>query len=136
MRVLILCTGNSCRSQIAEGYIKHWYPEWEVYSAGTKPSFQVHPIAISVMREIGIDISNSSPKNIDKFLSQEFDYVITVCSIAKENCPIFSGKVNILEHIAFDDPAEATGTEEEIIDEFRRVRNDISAKLKSYFEKN
>lgn len=124
-KILILCTGNSCRSQMAEGFLKSFDQELEVFSAGTKPSFKVHPKAIEVMNEIGIDLSKNFPKMVDQFLNEPFDYVITVCDNAKETCPVFIGKVGKQLHIGFEDPAEATGTEEEILNTFRRIRDEI-----------
>lgn len=135
MRVLILCTGNSCRSQIAEGFIKHWYPEWEVYSAGTNPSSVIHPKAIKVMEEVDIDITNNYPKDVDIFRFQSFDHIITVCDSAKETCPMFAGEVKNKVHIGFEDPAEATGTEEEIWQVFRKIRDEIYIKFEEYFAK-
>ncbi len=108
--ILILCTGNSCRSQMAEGFLKSFNTELKVYSAGTSPSQQVHAKAIQVMNETGIDISKSYPKHVDEFINDSFDYVITVCGDAKESCPVFTGKVKHHLHIGFDDPAEAKGT--------------------------
>ena len=108
-KILILCTGNSCRSQMAEGFLKSYDPELRVFSAGTNPSGQVHPKAIKVMEESGIDISKYQPENVDKYLDEDFDYVITVCGGAKESCPAFMGKVKKRLHIGFDDPAEASG---------------------------
>ncbi|MDP1994448.1 MAG: arsenate reductase ArsC, partial [Ignavibacteria bacterium] len=101
-KILILCTGNSCRSQMAEGFIKSFDPELEVYSAGTNPSKQVHPKAIQVMKEVGIDLSKNHPKMVDKFLNESFDFVITVCDNAKETCPVFIGKVGKQFHIGFE----------------------------------
>lgn len=124
-KILILCTGNSCRSQMAEGFLKSFDQELEVFSAGTKPSSQVHPKAIQVMKEIGIDLSKNFPKMVDQFLNNSFDYVITVCDNAKETCPLFIGKVGKQLHIGFEDPADATGTEEEILSVFRRIRDEI-----------
>ena len=124
-KILILCTGNSCRSQMAEGFLKSFDPELEVYSAGTKPSIHVHPKAIQVMSEVGIDLAKNYPKNADQFINESIDYVITVCDNAKESCPVFMGKVGKQLHIGFEDPAEATGTEEEILAEFRRIRDEI-----------
>ena len=129
-RILILCTGNSSRSQMAEGFLKSFDPSLEVYSAGIKPANSVHPIAIQVMKEIGIDISSQTTKLVDQFLVESFDYVITVCDHAKETCPFFTGKVAHRFHIGFDDPAEATGTEEEILSIFRQVRDEIKIKFK------
>ena len=124
-RILILCTGNSCRSQMAEGFLKDMDPDLEVYSAGTNPSHRVHPRAIEVMSELGVDLSSNRPENVSEYLDQAFDYVITVCGGAKETCPTFQGKVGRNLHIGFDDPADATGTEEEVLYEFRRIRDEI-----------
>jgi arsenate reductase len=132
MRILILCTGNSCRSQMAEGFLKTFNPALEVYSAGTKAAARVHANAIRVMNEIGIDISTHHPKTVDQFLTQSFDYVITVCGNAKETCPVFIGTVTHRLHIGFDDPADATGTEEEILSEFRRVRDEIRMRFGAF----
>lgn len=131
--ILILCTGNSCRSQMAEGFLKSFNVNLEVFSAGTNPSSQVHPKAIQVMKEIGIDISGGYPKNVDQFLDKAFDYVITVCDNAKETCPVFMGKVKETLHIGFDDPAEASGTEEEILSEFRRIRDEIRERFQQFY---
>jgi arsenate reductase len=124
-RILILCTGNSCRSQMAEGFLKSFDENLEVYSAGTKPAEKVNPFAIKAMKEIGIDISNGVAEDVEKYLTQSFDYVITVCDKAKETCPIFMGDVKHRLHIGFDDPADAVGTEEEIMPVYRRVRDEI-----------
>lgn len=110
---------------MAEGFLKSFDSELEVHSAGTKPSSQVHPKAIQVMSEVGIDLSKNYPKNADQFISEAIDYVITVCDNAKESCPVFIGKVGKQLHIGFEDPAEAIGTEEEILTEFRRIRDEI-----------
>ncbi|MFA7288179.1 MAG: arsenate reductase ArsC [Melioribacteraceae bacterium] len=134
-KVLILCTGNSCRSQMAEEFLKSLDSNLVVHSAGTKPSNQVHPKAIQVMNEIGIDLSQNYPKNVDQFLNEPFDFVITVCDNAKESCPVFIGKVGKQLHIGFEDPAEATGTEEEILSEFRRVRDEIKRDFNAFYEK-
>jgi arsenate reductase len=135
-RILILCTGNSCRSQMAEGFLKSFDKNLEVFSAGTNPSNQVHPKAVEVMVELGIDISHNFPKKVDQFLSDTFDYVITVCDNAKESCPIFLGKVKNQLHIGFEDPANATGTEEEILIEFRRIRNQIKKDFYDFYLTN
>ena len=124
-RILILCTGNSCRSQMAEGFLKSLDPSLEVLSAGTKAAPKVSSRAIKVMSELGIDISHYYPKTVDQFLPLSFDYVITVCGNAKETCPVFTGKVRNRLHIGFDDPAEAAGSEENILAVFRRVRDEI-----------
>ncbi len=125
MRILILCTGNSCRSQMAEGFLRSFDSRLTVDSAGTKPAWRVHPLAVQVMGEVGIDLSARTPKIVDQFLADSIDYVITVCDHAREACPVFAGKVRHRLHIAFEDPAEATGTDEEVIAVFRRVRDEI-----------
>jgi arsenate reductase (thioredoxin) len=124
-KILILCTGNSCRSQMAAGFLKSFDPKLEVHSAGTQPARQIHPRAVQVMKEIGIDISSGFPKAVQQFLDQSFDYVITVCDDAHESCPVFLGKIKHRLHIGFEDPAVATGSKEEILEVFRRVRNEI-----------
>lgn len=133
-KILILCTGNSCRSQMAEGLLKSFDENLEVFSAGTNPSGQVHPKAVIVMKELGIDLSENYPKKVDQFLSDAFDYVITVCDNAKESCPVFMGKVKNQLHIGFEDPAEATGTDEEILDEFRRIRDEIKRDFYEFYK--
>jgi arsenate reductase len=110
---------------MAEGFLHFFAPEAEVISAGTKPSDKVHPKAIQVMKELNFDLSSHFPKSVDEFLGQEFDYVITVCGGAHESCPMFTGKVAKRLHIGFIDPAEATGTEEEVLTVFRNVRDQI-----------
>ena len=132
-RILILCTGNSCRSQMAEGFLKSLDNNLEVYSAGTNPASQVHPKAVQVMKETGIDISHGYPKDVGRFIDQSFDYVITVCDHAKETCPVFMGDVKENRHIGFDDPAEAVGTEEEILSEFRRIRDEIQSRFQQFY---
>jgi arsenate reductase len=134
MRILILCTGNSCRSQMAEGFLRSFDSEIEVFSAGTEPSSHVHPKAVEVMKEKGIDISGHYPQKVQEFLDDAFDYVITVCGHAKENCPVFLGEVKQHLHIGFEDPAEATGTEEEILEEFRRIRDEIQERMKAFLQ--
>src|SRR4030065_1045484 len=124
-RILILCTGNSCRSQMAEGFLKSFNKNLEVFSAGTKPSEKINPFAVKAMKEIDIDISAGIAENVDKYLDQSFDYVITVCDNAKETCPVFIGDVKHRLHIGFDDPAEAKGTREEVLSVYRRVRDEI-----------
>jgi len=105
-----------------------------VESAGTEPAARVHPMAVAVMREVGVDLSKSFPKSIDRFLDTRFDYVITVCDNAKESCPVFGGKVEHRLHIGFDDPAEVTGTEEEVLAAFRRVRDEIRLRFQSFYQ--
>lgn len=135
-RILILCTGNSCRSQMAEGFLKSFDDRLEVFSAGTNPSSHVHPKAIKVMSEVEIDLSKNHPKKVNQYLNDPFDFVITVCDNAKETCPIFIGKVGKQLHIGFEDPANAAGTEEEILSEFRRIRDEIKKEFYKFYEKN
>jgi len=118
---------------MAEGLLHSFDKNLEVYSAGTQPANKVHPYAIQVMQEVGIDISNNQPKRVDEFLHQEFDYVITVCDGANESCPVFTGKVKHRLHIGFPDPAAATGTEEEIHNAFREVRNSIKTEFFKFY---
>jgi arsenate reductase (thioredoxin) len=133
-RVLILCTGNSARSQMAEGLLRHDAGErFEVASAGTRPS-RVRPEAIAVMRELGIDISGHRSKSVDEFAGQKFDYVLTVCDNARETCPIYPGHANRLHH-SFEDPAAveaATGSDDERLAAFRRVRDEIRKYLRDF----
>lgn len=130
-RVLILCTGNSARSQMAEGLLRHDAGErFEVESAGTKPSF-VRPEAIAVLRELGIDISHHRSKHVDEFAGQDFDYVITVCDNARESCPVYFGKAQKL-HRDFEDPAALVGSEEERLAAFRRVRDELRTYLRKF----
>lgn len=130
--VLILCTGNSCRSHIAEGVLRAAAGDLlEVHSAGSKPSGYVHPMAIEVMREIGIDLSAHTSKNMRDFLDRRIDTVITVCGNADEACPVFPGQAHRF-HWGFDDPARAQGTEEEILSTFRSVRDQIRRTFEAY----
>jgi len=133
-KILILCTGNSCRSQMAEGFLKSFDKNLKVYSAGTSPSGKVHPKAIQIMNEIGIDISDGFPQHVDEFTDMDFDYVITVCGGAKENCPVFTGKVKQKLHIGFDDPAEAIGNEAEILFVFRKIRDEINRDFRTFYD--
>jgi arsenate reductase len=127
-RVLILCMGNSARSQMAEGLLRQLAGDrFEVCSAGTKPS-SVRPEAIAVMREVGIDISGSRSKHVDEFAREAFDYVLTVCDNAKESCPVYPGHTNRLHH-SFPDPAAVRGSQEERLAAFRRVRDEIKTYL-------
>jgi len=134
--ILILCTGNSCRSQMAEGFLKAFDNNLKVYSAGTKPSKQVHPNAVKVMTELGVDISNNKPKLVDQFTSKEIGYVITVCGDAKENCPVFTGKVTHRLHIGFEDPDKVKGDNTFVLNEFRRIRNEILRDFFAFYQKN
>ena len=125
MKILILCTGNSCRSQMAHGFLKSFDNNLQVASAGTEPADTVNPKAVEVMKEKDIDISKHNPSMVDEYLDEIWDYVITVCDDANEKCPVFIGKVNHRMHIGFEDPSHATGSEEFIRSEFRRVRDKI-----------
>lgn len=132
-KILVLCTGNSCRSQMAEGFLKSFDKRLSVHSAGTKPAEKVNSNAIKVMAETGIDISHNRPKHVDEYLSQEFDYVITVCDDEKESCPMFLGKVGKRLHIGFEDPADSKGNEDEILTRFREIRDQIKEKFKLFY---
>ena len=130
-RVLILCTGNSARSQMAEGLLRHDAGDrFIVESAGTKPSM-VRPEAITVMKEVGIDITSHRSKHVDEFARQSFDYVLTVCDNAKENCPVFFGKATRL-HQSFNDPAAVEGTDDKRLGAFRKVRDELRAYLRRF----
>lgn len=129
-KVLILCTGNSARSQMAEGILRHLRPDFDVKSAGTAPS-RVREEAIEVMEEIGIPIADHWPKSVDEFTDQAFDCVITVCDNARESCPVFPGETKLI-HWSFDDPAVVEGTHEERRAAFRRVRDEISRRLVAF----
>jgi arsenate reductase len=133
-KILIICTGNSCRSQMAEGYLKSLDPALAVYSAGTRPEAKVNPNAVIVMSEIGIDISMQYPKNVDGFKNESFDFVITVCDSAKESCPVFTGQVVNRLHIGFEDPADAKGTMEEVLSVYRKVRDEIKTGFKKFYD--
>jgi arsenate reductase len=135
MKVLILCTGNSCRSQMAHGFLQSFDKSISVFSAGTNPSDRINEKAVSVMKEVGIDISNHKPKPVEQYLRESWDYVITVCDDANETCPVFLGKVNHRLHAGFEDPSKVTGTEEYIWSEFHKVRDEIKELFyKFYFE--
>ena len=130
--ILILCTGNSCRSHLAEGILRAAFGEGcNVASAGSKPAGYVHPLAIKAMAEIGLDISSHRSKHLDEFLNQDVETVITVCGNADQACPMFPGQVN-RHHWGFDDPAHATGSEEEQLQVFRRVRDEIRRVFEAY----
>ena len=136
MRILVLCTGNSCRSQMAQGFLQSFDPKLEVYSAGTDIAERVNPKAIEVMKEVGIDISNHKPDPVEIYEKEEWDYVITVCKGAKAACPAFYGKVKTRLHIGFEDPSDATGTDEFIMSEFRRVRDEIKEGFYKFYTDN
>ena len=134
MKILIICTGNTCRSQMAEGFLRSFDKNLEVYSAGTNAEKKVNPYAIKVMAEKGINISTQFPKSVDLFIKEPFDYVITVCDGAKEICPVFTGNVKHRLHIGFEDPAGATGSDEEKLIVYRKVRDEIEREFRKFYE--
>ena len=133
-KVLILCTGNSCRSQMAEGLLKYFSPNTQVYSAGTKPE-AVNPFAVEAMANIGIDIANFKSNHADEYADIDFDFVFTVCDNAKEICPIYP-KAKQLIHNSFSDPADAIGTKEEQLLVYRQVRDQIKDYMQNFAENN
>lgn len=134
VRILVLCTGNSARSQMAAGFLKSFDSKLDVYSAGTAPAPRINPNAVKAMSEAGIDISKGVPKNVSQFVGDPFDFVITVCDDADKNCPNFRGKVGRRVHIGFPDPAKATGSPDEIMRVFRGVRDDIRVKFTQFYQ--
>ena len=136
MKILILCTGNSCRSQMAEAFLQSFDNRMTVCSAGTEPAEKVNEKTIQVMREAGIDISENAPKSVEQYRQETWDYVITVCNDADRNCPVFSGKVKHRLHIGFDDPAKITGSSEFVLSEFRRIRDEIKEKFYQFYQEN
>ena len=136
MKILIICTGNSARSQMAQGFLQSFDSNLTVRSAGTDPADRVNPHAIEAMKEVGVDISDHSPELVDQYLGAQWDYVITVCDHANETCPAFLGKVQHRIHMGFEDPAAAEGSEEEILGKFREVRDQIKQKFKRLYETN
>ncbi len=134
MKILVLCTGNTCRSQMAEGFLKAFDNFIDVYSAGTKPEDNVNPYAVKVMQEMGIDISKNKPEMVEKYINEPFDYVITVCDGAKEICPVFTGEVKNQIHIGFEDPAAAKGSEEEVLPIYRRIRDEILVNFFTFYQ--
>lgn len=136
MNILIICTGNTCRSQMAEGILKSLDKDLSVFSAGTRSETNVNPLAIKVMKEIGIDISTHYPKPVDLFLEQAFDFVITVCDGAREVCPVFTGTVSTRLHIGFEDPAAARGAEEEVLPFYRKIRDEIMESFTEFYNSN
>ncbi|WP_321346043.1 arsenate reductase ArsC [uncultured Draconibacterium sp.] len=136
MKVLILCTGNSCRSQMAHGFLQSFDERIQVESGGTEASGKLNRKAIKAMAEIGIDISEHTSDSVQKFLNDKWDYVITVCGGANENCPAFFGEVKHRLHIGFDDPSHATGTDEFIWSEFIRVRDEIKERFFKLYEED
>jgi arsenate reductase len=133
MKILILCTGNSCRSQMAHGFMESFDSRLQVRSAGTEASGKLNPKAVEAMKEIGIDIGHHTSDSVDMYLDDEWDFVITVCGGANENCPAFLGKVKKRLHIGFDDPTYATGTDEFIWSEYIRVRDEIREAFHNFY---
>ena len=129
MKILIICTGNSCRSQMAEAFLQSFDSNVIVFSAGTKPENKVDDMAIAVMQELGIDISQKIPKSVEKYINEYWDYVITVCDNAKETCPVFLGDVRHRIHIGFEDPSNIQGSDEYRLNEYRRIRDEIKEKF-------
>ncbi len=136
MKVLILCTGNSCRSQMAHGFLQSMDESLTVCSAGTEASGKLNELAVKAMAEIGIDISHHTSDSVEKYLNDAWDYVITVCGGANEACPAFLGQVKHRLHIGFDDPSHATGTDEFIWSEFLRVRDEIKNSFQKFYSEN
>jgi arsenate reductase len=136
MKILILCTGNSCRSQMAHGFLQSMDSALSVRSAGTEPATKVNPKAVQVMHEVDIDISSHTPHLVDEYLSETWDYVITVCDDANETCPVFMGKVKNRLHIGFEDPSHAKGSEDFIMSEFRRVRDEIKIGFEKFYRES
>lgn len=136
MKVLILCTGNSCRSQMAHGFLQSFDPNITVCSAGTKAAGRLNAGAVKAMADAGIDISQHTSDSVEKYLSEEWDYVITVCGGANEECPAFFGKVKHRLHMGYDDPSHATGTEEFVWSEFLRVRDEIKDGFYKFYIEN
>ena len=134
MNILILCTGNSCRSQMAHGFLQSFNKQINVASAGTEASGNINLKAMEVMREIGVDISHHTSDSIEKYLHDEWDYVITVCDDANETCPVFIGSVKKRLHIGFEDPSKTKGKEEFIMREFRKVRDEINAEFYKFYK--
>jgi len=133
MKILILCTGNSCRSQMAHGFLQSFDKNITVRSAGTEPAMQVNQTAVKVMKEVGIDIGHHTPKLVDQYLNDEWDFVITVCDHANETCPVFMGKVKHRLHIGFEDPSLAKGSDEFIVSEFYRIRDQIRNEFYKFY---
>ena len=133
MKLLILCTGNSCRSQMAHGFLQTYSHALKVFSAGTHPAEQVNPLAVQVMAEKQIDISAHTPHHVSKYTDEAWDYVITVCGEANETCPVFLGQVKQRLHLGFEDPSQAQGSQEFIESEFRRVRDLIDHTFYNFY---
>jgi arsenate reductase len=134
MKILILCTGNSCRSQMAQGFLQSFDKRMQIFSAGTEPAARINPSAVKVMKEAGIDIGKNKPKNVDQYLNESWDYVITVCDDGNESCPVFPGKVRNRLHMGFEDPSKVKGSYTEIMTAFYDVRNEIKDAFYELFE--
>lgn len=135
IRILVLCTGNTCRSQMAHGFLDSYGDDLDVHSGGVKAEEHVNPKAIEVMKEVGIDISDHTPQQIDQYLDQDWDYVITVCDHANETCPVFNGNVKHRLHMGFEDPSKVTeGTDEFKMNEYRRIRDDINKAFRQLYD--
>lgn len=135
MKILILCIGNNCRSQMAHGFLQSFDKNVEVHSAGTEPAKQVNQTSVKVMHEVGLDISHHKPKLVNIYLKDEWDYVITVCDSVNETCPAFLGKVKRRLHIGFEDPSHIQGSEEYKLSEFRRIRDEIKNSFYTFYTK-
>ena len=136
VRILVLCTGNSCRSQMAHGFLQSFDPNLQVFSAGTNPAGKINPKAVEVMKESGVDIGNHTPHNVSEYINEPWDYVITVCGGAKESCPVFTGEVKQRVHLGFTDPSDFKGSEEDTLNEFRRVRDEIKETFYKFYKEN
>jgi arsenate reductase len=136
MKILILCTGNSCRSQMAQGFLQSFDKKLEVCSAGTEPAQTVNKTAVKVMKEAGINISSNVPSDVSKYLETQWDYVITVCDHANETCPVFIGKVKNRLHMGFEDPSAFSGTEEQTLNRFREIRDNIKDTFYIFYKQN
>jgi arsenate reductase (thioredoxin) len=134
VKLLIICTGNSCRSQMAQGFLQSFDKHLEIRSAGTNPASRVSRKAVEVMTEEGIDISKNSPKSVNEFLKDQWDYVITVCDDANETCPVFSGTVRHRLHMGFEDPCRITGSDEFVLNEYRRIRDEIKKEFSLFYQ--
>jgi len=134
MKILILCTGNSCRSQMAQAFLSSFDSTLDVFSAGTNPAEKLNLMAIAVMKEVNINLEGYYPKDVKLYLNEPWDYVITVCNGANEICPMFYGNVKHRLHFGFDDPARVTGNVEYVMGEFRRIRDEIKNKFFSFYE--
>ena len=136
MKILILCTGNSCRSQMAHGFLQSFDKNLYVRSGGTEPAARINQMAVEAMADLGVDISRHTPHLVDEYLKEEWDYVITVCDHANETCPAFSGKVKHRLHLGFEDPSHATGTPEFIHGEYIRIRDQIRETFLEFYKEN